>query len=310
MTQVIHSVPQPPLLGAPFNLTWVRLLKDVLTYGARVAPRGQPTTDLLAHAFSLRADQVVLTLPERQLNYSLAAAEALWTCDGDDRVATLAPFSSEMAQYSDDGETFFGAYGPPIAGQLDYVESVLTHDDATRQAVIEVWRPNPPHSLEAGVTTKNPPCTVALLFQVREGRLHCQLLLRASDVWLGLPYDVFTVVCVMAKLLCRLNRRRLDAGQPTWGLGTVYVYAGTAQVYDKHRDQAQAVVSRYCAVNGLLTTQQATPLSEAPLRAATWDAVEADLRLCRDRVTATSPTHWDVRPQWSCVKLLRAGPQP
>lgn len=295
-----QSVPQPPYLGGSFNLAWVQHLRNLVRFGQPAAPRGLDTFELLHHSFGFRADEVVLTLPERELNYSLMAGEALWTLAGSDAVAPMARLSSRMAQYSDDDKTFFGAYGPPIMAQLDYVEATLLKDPLSRQAVVEIWRRNPPE-------TKNVPCTVALVFSMRQHRLNCHMLLRASDVWLGLPYDVFTVVAVMGTLLARLNTKLPERGSRPFGLGTVFVYAATTHFYAEHREQVMNLLDAYQPASESKGARVPVPvrLRESGLLQGNFSEIELDLLNCRDQHLTTEPRQWTIRPEWSRLALLR-----
>ena len=181
-----------------FNQVWRQALNDVLTRGQRVYPRGLETRELQHYAVEIDMRAPVLTLPERQLSYIFMAAEAYWILSGDNRVETIAAYNKNIAKFSDDGLTFFGAYGPRIASQLDYVVAKLIADPDTRQAGLTIWRESPP-------ATKDTPCTVAIWCQLRGGRLQLHVFMRSSDLWLGLPYDVFNFSMLGCLLSARLK---------------------------------------------------------------------------------------------------------
>lgn len=180
---------------------WADHLLKVAATGQVVTPRGRPTRECYHETITVSMRQPVVTWPERKLSYQYMAAEAYWILSGDNTVAGIAPFNSKIADYSDDGVTFFGAYGPPIRDQMDYVVRTLVHDRESRQAGLTIWRPNPPR-------TKDVPCTIAMFFHIRHGALQMSVYMRSSDVWLGLPYDVFAfsmvghAVCAQYNALC------------------------------------------------------------------------------------------------------------
>jgi thymidylate synthase len=181
--------------------------------------------------------QPVLRVEERKLSYQFMAAEAYWILTGDDRVASIAPYSNRIANFSDDGIRFFGAYGPEIVDQLPYVVRKLNEDPLTRQAGLSIWRKNPPPS-------KDIPCTVAVFFSIREGRLNCHVFMRSSDLWLGLPYDVFNFSMLSHLVCCKLNETRLvsDSVSP----GDLYLTAASSHLYETNWDQAiQCLMGRY-----------------------------------------------------------------
>lgn len=204
---------------------WLDLLNDILTHGDHVAPRKLRTRELAQRTLSFDMRYPVVAVASRKLNYRFMAAEARWILTGDDRVATIAPYNSRIAEFSDDGKTFFGAYGPKVVAQLPYVVSKLRADPSTRQAGMTLWRENPP-------PTKDTPCTVAIFFALRHGRLRCHVFMRSSDAWLGVPYDVFNF-SMLAYLVCGLLA---DGTMP----GELHLTAASSHLYEQDWDRARA----------------------------------------------------------------------
>lgn len=205
---------------------WVRALGETLATGGVVTPRGQRTFEVAQRTLRVDLRRPVLMVPERKLNYRFMAAEAYWILSGDDRVATIAPYNKRIAEFSDDGERFFGAYGPKIMDQLPYVVRKLREDGATRQAWLTLWRENPP-------VTKDYPCTLAMGFMLRRHSLNMHVFMRSSDLWLGIPYDVFTFSMVAHQVAARLN----DSGCAVVP-GRLYLTAASSHLYE--RDWAPA----------------------------------------------------------------------
>lgn len=227
----------PRNIEETFDQTWLRTLQELLDQGERVAPRGQETRERLAGRCEIDMRYPVLTVKERRLGYRFMLAEAAWILSGDNRVATIKPFSKQIAAFSDDGYTFAGAYGPPLRDQLPWVVAQLANDQSTRQAVATVWRPRPGPS-------KDIPCTVALQWLLREDtaslRLHCVATMRSSDLWLGLPYDVFNFSCFSAWVAAALGRC-LPGLVPR--LGNLYLTAGSQHLYARDWDAARACLA-------------------------------------------------------------------
>lgn len=202
---------------------WQYQLQYILDNGSQVSPRGKPTLEVDHPSLAIDMRRPAVHVKERGLNYSFMAAEALWMIRGDDTVSGIAPWNSNIEKFSDDGETFFGAYGPKIVDQADYVVDKLLEDPSTRQAVLTIWRENPPES-------KDIPCTVTMDFQIRDGKLDCHVYMRSSDIWLGLPYDIFNFSTVAAWIACRHNERVGLEGKAD--LGTLYWTAGSSHLYE------------------------------------------------------------------------------
>jgi hypothetical protein len=108
------------------NMNWQGLLDVIMTSGIETSPRGKKTKELMGFKSMIDMNQPVITIKERGLGYKFMAAEAAWIMSGDNRVSTIAPFSKQISNFSDDGILFFGAYGPRIRDQLGHVTSGLT----------------------------------------------------------------------------------------------------------------------------------------------------------------------------------------
>lgn len=208
------------------EIAWKRLVHKIITHGTQSSPRGLMTYELLGEKTEVDMKYPVVINPTRKLGYRFMAAEAAWILSGDNRVATIQPYSKEIENFSDDGLFFFGAYGVQFREQLRHVLRALEIDQDSRQAVITLWRPNPP-------TTKDVPCTISLHWMIRGGELHCFADMRSSDVWLGVPYDWFNFTMMTAYVLLLYRERTGNS----LDLGTLHFYAHSQHLYDKnHRD--------------------------------------------------------------------------
>lgn len=213
-----------------FSRVWLNAINDILANGDLVSPRGKLTKEIPQRTIEVDMRKPVLRVPDRSLSYKFMVAEAFWILSGDDRVETIAPYNSRIADFSDDGERFFGAYGPKIVAQLPYIIEKLQADEDSRQAGLTIWRECPPQ-------TKDVPCTVAVFFNVRGGKLNAHVFMRSSDVWLGVPYDVFNF-SMLSHLVCGLlNEHRLtaDAVSP----GRLFLTAASSHLYETNWDDAK-----------------------------------------------------------------------
>ena len=196
--------------------------------------------EIVGHRTRIRMETPVVNNPERKLGFKFMAAEAHWILTGDYRVETIAPYSKAISRFSDDGKIFFGAYGPKISNQCLYVAKKLIEDPHSRQAVINIWRENPPE-------TKDVPCTLSLQFLYRDHELHCIANMRSSDIWLGWPYDVFNFSMVAAGLL--LSLRTIDDKFLCCNLGYLTLNAGSQHLYVSNEEGAKDCIT---AIDGPL----------------------------------------------------------
>lgn len=257
------------------STAWVKAVKAIFADGQGVAPRGKHTIELLGPTCEVDMNSPVVAVADRQLSYKFMAAEALWILSGSNKVADIAPYNPRIADFSDDGQIFFGAYGPWVVDQLDYVVRSLLRDRETRQAVMTIWQRNPAPS-------KDIPCTVALTFSIRAGTLHCHAFMRSSDVWLGLPYDIFNFSMVAAKVACQYN---LNHSKPV-SLGTLRVTAASSHLYQVNWEDAKKAVE-----GGLIKNVESVP--DQAIKDGFWDVIETSLIQCRDH---SVPGPWRIRP--------------
>ena len=233
-------------IGYTANDEWIMLLGWVIDHGTWTFPRGKNCLEIQALQSSVDMKHPVITIPERKISNRFMLAEAIWIMSGSDSVEDIVPYNKNIAAFSDDGETFFGAYGPKICSQCTYVMKTLANDPWSRQAVINIWRENPR-------PTKDVPCTLSLQFLLRPSvqadkgasvekwNLDCVATMRSSDLWLGYVYDVFNFSMVSAAIaldLIYFHGFKVD-------LGVLYLTAGSQHLYDNNVETATFIRNKY-----------------------------------------------------------------
>lgn len=132
----------------------------------------------------------VLFDARRDANPFFHYLEAMWIIAGRNDVRTLAHILPKMAEYSDDGRVFHGAYGYRLrnwpldaGGALDQVEEavdILRDKPDSRQVVMSIWDP----ASDLGAVTKDMPCNDMIMCKVRDGKLNITVQNRSNDtVW-------------------------------------------------------------------------------------------------------------------------------
>lgn len=127
----------------------------------------------------------VLFSPLRDANPFFHFMEALWMLSGRNDVAWPSKFNSSFGQFSDDGETFNGAYGYRWRSYfnrdqlVDVIEELRKPD--TRRAVLGMWSPE--HDL--GSESRDIPCNLNICFDTRDGTLNMTVFNRSNDIWWG-----------------------------------------------------------------------------------------------------------------------------
>lgn len=253
---------------------WLNSLQEVMNLGTGVAPRGKDTKEILNQVIEFDMNYPVCHHPERKLSYQFMAAEAYWITSGSPLVEDISPYNKHIANFSDDGYIFNGAYGPAFISQLNHVVNSLKEDSNSRQAVITIWHPNP-------ISSKDHKCTVSLIFNVRFNRIYTTVLMRSNDLQLGRPYDMFNFTVMTLKVLTELNRNKVYPVE----LGTCTLHAVSAHVYEPWYEKSQRMLHQCIVI----------PYDRVPAHCITdWQFVVDSLLACRDK-TDTSGL-WEIRP--------------
>jgi len=212
------------------NISWANTLGSVLQ-GNPVTIKcadGQErdTIEIVGDTIVCDMNCPVVTWTKRKVSFKYMTAEAAWILSGSNLVADIVPYNERLLKYSDDGLTFFGAYGPKVIGQINYIIETLAQDPSSRRAVLNIWRENPP-------VGKDTPCTLSAQFLIRNNTLDTVVTMRSSDVWLGLPYDIFTFSMIAGFVFLKLR----SAGLKLSGLGSITNFAGSRHLYQQDVDK-------------------------------------------------------------------------
>lgn len=159
----------------------------VARHGWRRTVRGRETRDIGFTSILLGTPLDAMPLGiGRNLNPAIGAAEALQLIGAFSDPALMVKIAPAFKNYMN-GDGFHGAYGSRIRHQMLNVASKLQREESTRQAIVTLWDP----VLDNIPDMADYPCTIMLQFQVEDGQLCMNVVMRSNDVWLGLPYDMF-----------------------------------------------------------------------------------------------------------------------
>ena len=101
-------------------------------------------------------------------------------------LAPLAHFVKSMEDFSDDGETLWGAYGQRWRtyfhkDQLDSIIKILKTDPDDRRCVLQMWDANK----DLGREGKDLPCNTNIYFKIRDEALQMTVCCRSNDMLWG-----------------------------------------------------------------------------------------------------------------------------
>lgn len=213
--------------AASISEVFPTILSDLIEFGDEVGSRNGRVHELLNPQITLTSPQKREVLnPGRGANIFAQVAETMWVLHGRNDVEWLSAYLPRAKDYSDDGKTWRGGYGPRLRGggqgryedQLRMVFDLLKRDPLSRRAVIGIYDLVD----DAGVDSKDIPCNTFLQFQNRGGALHLTVTVRSNDVmwgWSGInAFEWSTVQEVMASLL------KIGVGHLTFNIGNLHLY--------------------------------------------------------------------------------------
>lgn len=157
----------------------------------------------------------------RDISPAYLFGEWVWYFTGRNSMKFISAFGSMWEKLSDDGETNNSAYGYIMKSkygfdQIETIVELLKKDPESRRAVININTPNP-----NVITTKDEPCTIALQFMIRNGKLNCTAMMRSNDIWFGFPYDVAFFTELQKYIADQLN---IEYGTYTHFVTSLHLY--------------------------------------------------------------------------------------
>ena len=131
-----------------------------------------------------------ITLDHRKPNLAAQIAETMWVLTGRNDMDFLTKYLPRATDYSDDGTTWRGAYGPRLrqwwtdpenpVDQWQHVLDLLQRDPLSRRAVAAIY--DPAQDSEDGLDI---PCNNWLNFSSRLGKLDLHVAIRSNDIMWG-----------------------------------------------------------------------------------------------------------------------------
>jgi thymidylate synthase len=209
------------------EMLYKKVISRIMHEGEQVTARGLDFKECrYQHLVLTNPRNRIIENPERNLNKRFAMGEFIWIMSGNCMLDSIVPYNKRMGDFSDDGITLHGAYGPRLrrwgqpAKEVDQLDSCLQrlkNDIYTRQASIVILDP----AKDFTVKTKDVPCNNYLQFLYREGKLDLNVYVRSNDIFLGFPYDIFEWTMlqeIFAKAL------KVELGEYHHMVGSLHIY--------------------------------------------------------------------------------------
>lgn len=217
-------------------------LQQIRRNGDPVTVRGKATHELLARSVTLQQPtERFITVPGRRNDVFATIAETMWVIAGRNDMGYLSRYLGRAPDFSDDGSTWRGGYGPRLrnwAGvdQLDEVRTLLKRDRESRRAATVLFDP-----ARDFVDTLDVPCNNWLHFLIRDGRLHLNVALRSNDILWGFSgINTFEWSVVQEMMAFWLG---VETGSATFFISSLHLY-------DEYESRADRTLKGFVGATG------------------------------------------------------------
>lgn len=232
---------------------YLALLQDIIDNGVEKGDRtGTGTVSVFGRQFRHDLRDGFPLLTTKKLHFKSIVNELIWFLNGDTNTRWLR---DNGVSIWDEWATEEGDLGPIYGkqwtawptrdggsiNQIDYVIDCLKHNPDSRRILFHGWNVeylpdetiSPQDNVRQGKMAL-PPCHLLYQFYVAEKRLSAQLLIRSSDSFLGLPYNIASLALLTTML----------AQQCDLELGEIIICTGDSHIYSNHRQQVQTQLAR------------------------------------------------------------------
>lgn len=190
------------------------------------------TRELCNYTFTVEdIDDPIISLVTGKCDYNYLAGEILWYWNSRNDVDFIGKFGKMWTKLTDDGVHNNSAYGYILKekhgfDQIEKIIDLLKYDKYSRRAVLNINVPN-----ENVIETKDEMCTVCLIYQIRDDKLHCTCVMRSNDIRFGTRNDLGYFLTLQKYIADRLGV----------AYGTYTHFAASIHVYDKDYDYVKSV---------------------------------------------------------------------
>ncbi|MFV8577718.1 thymidylate synthase [Ralstonia pseudosolanacearum] len=214
----------------------LKVYRRLLRGKSSITPSKGECSDLHGVLLQIRNPRARVSRTEQRSTLFSCLGEFLWYVAGSNELSFIQYYISRYDEFSDDGSTVHGAYGPRLFNMrgVDQVRNViekLNSNNDTRRAVIQLFNAED-LGCDVAVGRRDIPCTCTMQFSLRARQLHMFVTMRSNDAYLGLPHDIFAFT-----MLQEIVARAVGAE-----LGTYKHAVGSLHLYSKNTDQATRYV--------------------------------------------------------------------
>jgi thymidylate synthase len=225
------------VFGNNFSEVYYYLLKESLNSTISITNSRNGEVRDLGPAYFEITNKDIFRMPlldGRGFNPFFALTEYSWLISGSNELEPLNYFIKNYHQFSDDGQTLYGAYGYRLRNldgedQIRKAISILKKDKATRRVVLTMWS-----SRDLGYDSKDIPCNISIMFKIRNDQLDMTVINRSNDVYLGVPYNVLVFYLLQNYMANQINCE----------VGHQRHFTDSLHLYSQHIEKVKTIVEK------------------------------------------------------------------
>lgn len=211
-----------------------RVISKLLDSKNRINPTRGKAMELNGVLLQIKNPRARLSRTEKKGKLFSCLGELLWYLAKTKDVEFISYYVSRYREESDDGRTVYGGYGPRLFNmkgndQVANVLALLKKNPYSRRGVIQVF-----DAADIARKHKEIPCTCALQFMIRQGRLYMLTSMRSNDAYIGLPHDVFAFTMLQEIMARSLG---VELGTYKHAVGSLHLYERDVKSARKFLDE-------------------------------------------------------------------------
>lgn len=206
---------------------FVMLMNDLLRNGEELDSRNGPVKELTNVCFTINMPfQRCILVKHRNDSIFHKVAETLWVMAGRNDVDWLTAYLPRAKEWSDDGLTWRGGYGPRLRNycgadwcvdQVLECVDLLNKDPTSRRAVISLFDPS-----EDFKDSLDVPCNNWIGWLIRDKRLYMSVAQRSSDIYYGFSGINTFEWSVLHQMMAHWTKTQM--GSLTYFINTLHLY--------------------------------------------------------------------------------------
>jgi thymidylate synthase len=217
-----------------FTYAFQYFVKEIDEKGRNIDCRNGNTKEISNVSFTINNPQNrLIIIPFRNNNIFATIAETLWVFSGRNDISFISRYLPRAINFSDDGVTWRGGYGPRLrkwhksVDQIKNVYRILKNNVRSRRAVISLFDPELDYK-----KSKDIPCNNWLHFFIRDSRLSLNIAVRSNDLFWGFSgIDSFEWSFLLELLSNSLNVN----------VGEINYFISSLHIYDRHKSKSRKI---------------------------------------------------------------------